>query len=182
MNEIYHPAEDSYLISETLKRELPKLLKKNPDLKFLEVGCGSGINLKSALNSGIKKGNILGTDVNPKAVNYCENLGFKVILSDLFSKVKGKFDIIAFNPPYLPLDKNEPKSSQPSTTAGKKGNELIIKFLKNAKKYLDENGKIFLITSSLSETVDFVKLGYKPKKINSRKLFFEELFLWEIGF
>ena len=31
MISIYQPAEDSYLLSETLKKEIPKILKKNPD-------------------------------------------------------------------------------------------------------------------------------------------------------
>jgi len=48
MNEIYEPAEDSYLMSEALGAELPELLSKNPQLKLLEIGVGSGINLNIA--------------------------------------------------------------------------------------------------------------------------------------
>ncbi len=182
-NSIYFPEEDSFLMSENLKKQIPRLIKQNSDSKFLEIGAGSGINLETAFSSGIKKQNIFSCDINPKAVEYCKTLGFNCIQSDLFKNIpKQKFDIIIFNPPYLPKDFREPKNSQLSTTGGKKGNEIIIKFLKQAKNYMNKNTKIFLITSSLSEKIDFGKLGYKSKLIDKRKLFFEEIILWELIF
>jgi len=230
MPEIYQPAEDSYLLSKVLKKQIPKLLKKNKNLKFLEIGCGSGINLKTASDLGIKKQNIFSCDINPKAVEYCKNLGYNSVKSDLFKNIgdvqfsseaieeiaqpqrkgrlrratlrnniaklnlknpsrvrsKGnhrcprKFNIIIFNPPYLPKDKNEPKESQTATTGGKKGNEIILKFLKQAKNHLETKGIIYLITSSLTPKIDFKKLGYKSKEIGCKKLFFEKLYIWEL--
>ena len=180
MPEIYEPAEDSYLMSETLAMELPKLLNKNPELKLLEIGVGSGINLQTTLNVGVKRDNIFGSDINKKAVSHCKKLGFHVILSDLFSNIDGKFDLIVFNPPYLPLDEKEPRKSRVATTGGLHGNELIIKFLKEARKHLNREGRIFIITSSLAQDVNFKILGYKAKEVSSVKLFFEELSLWKL--
>ncbi len=181
MPEIYQPAEDSYLMSNHLQKILPVLIRKNPNLKFLEIGVGSGIQLETALKVGVKKENIFGTDINNKSVEHCKNLGFKCIQSNLFEKIpKQKFDIIVFNPPYLPKDKKEPRDSRVATTGGKKGNEIIKKFLKQAKKYLNKNGRIFLIASSLAEKIDFNCFGYKSEKIISKKLFFEILSLWEL--
>ena len=178
---IYEPNEDSFLMSENLKKEFPKILKKNPKLKFLEIGSGSGINLKTALGLGIKKQNIFSSDINKNAVNHCKKLGFNCIYSNLFEKIpKQKFDIIIFNPPYLPEDKNEKEDSKLITTGGKKGNELSIKFLKKAKDCLEKNTKIFLITSSLSKEINFKDLGYIEKEIGNKKLFFEKLILWEL--
>lgn len=182
MAEIYQPAEDSYLMSETLKLEIPKLLNENPNLKFLEVGIGNGINLQTAEESGINKKNIFGCDVNKKAVEYCKKLGYNCINSNLFTKVKGRFDVIVFNPPYLPHDKDEPKSSRIATTGGKKGNEIIVRFLKQVKNHLNKEGIMFLITSSLSNDINFKKFGYNYKKIGNKKLFFEELSLWKLRF
>ena len=179
MPPIYEPSEDSYLMSDVLKRKLSKLLKANPELKFLEIGCGSGINLQTALSSGIKIENITGTDINVNAVKQCRKLGFRCIKSNLFSNIKGKFDLIVFNPPYLPFDEKEPKNSRRETTGGKRGNEITIKFLKQAKKHLNNGGRIFVITSSLARSINFNKLGYKAKELNNKKLFFETLFLWE---
>ncbi|PIO08437.1 hypothetical protein COU59_01470 [Candidatus Pacearchaeota archaeon CG10_big_fil_rev_8_21_14_0_10_34_12] len=182
MPEIYNPGEDSYLMSETLEKELPELIKRSQRLKFLEIGSGSGIQLETALNLGIKKENLFGCDINLEAVRHCKSKGFNCVYSDLFSNVKGKFDVIVFNPPYLPLDEREPKDSMIATTGGKKGNEVIVKFLKQAKDFLDDDGKIFVITSSLSEDIDFRRLGYAHKKLGLKKLFFEELVIWKLEF
>lgn len=178
---IYQPAEDSYLMSRILKDKLPKLLKENSDLKFLEIGAGSGIHLETAKSLGIKKENIFSSDIDKKSVSHCTLLGYNCIYSDLLENISGKYDIIIFNPPYLPEDAREPKSSKVTTTGGKKGNEIILRFLKDAKNYLKIDGKIFLITSSLAEDVNFEKLGYNAKEIGCEKLFFERLCIWELN-
>ncbi len=180
MSTIYQPAEDSFLMSRILKEQLPSLLKDNLDLKFLEIGTGSGIHLQTALSSGIKKENIFSGDINQASVNHCTMLGFDCTKSDLFENLDGKYDIIIFNPPYLPKDKTEPKDSQLATTGGKKGSEIINKFLQQAKDYLQQDGKIFLITSSLAENIDFEKLGYNAKEVGCEKLFMERLCIWEL--
>ena len=182
MSEIYEPSEDSYLMSLTLEKEIPKLLYKNNKLKFLEIGSGSGINLQKAKFLGITEKNIFSIDINSEAVEYCKKLGFNCVKSNLFERVSGEYDLIIFNPPYLPEDKSglESKESKIATTGGKKGNEIIIKFLKQAKSYLNKQGKIFVLTSSLTPKIDFLKLGYKSKIIQEKKLFYEKLFIWEL--
>ena len=177
---IYEPAEDSYLMSKILKENLPELLEKNPDLKLLEIGTGSGIHLETAKSSGVKKENIFSCDINKASVSHCNLLGFNCVHSDLFQNIMGKYHIIIFNPPYLPEDKLEPEDSKLVTTGGKKGNEIILKFLKQAKDYLEKDGIIFLITSSLAEDIDFEKLRYSAKEIGCEKLFFEKLCLWKL--
>ena len=174
MSEIYQPAEDSYLMIEVLKKEI-----HDKELKFLEIGCGSGIILENMQKFGIKKENIFAVDINKKAVEYCKTLGFNCVHSNLFEKVKSKFDIIVFNPPYLPEDLREPKDSRLATTGGKKGSEIINKFLKEAKKFLNENGKIFLLTSSLTKGIKWI--GYDKKLLEKKKLFMEELSVWELN-
>jgi release factor glutamine methyltransferase len=176
--EIYNPSEDSFLLSSVLEKEIPKLLKKNKDLKFLEMGTGSGIQLKTAVKSGIKKQNIFSCDVNSSAVSHCKALGFNSVVSDLFENIKGRYNIIILNPPYLPLDSREPKDSRVSTTGGKKGSEIINRFLKQTKKHLTKDGKIFILISSLTKGTDFK--GFRKKTLAKQKLFFEELFVFEL--
>ena len=178
---VYQPAEDSYLMSRILKEQLPNLIRQNMNLTFLEIGAGSGIHLETAESLGIKKENIFSSDIDKKSVSHCNLLGYNCIHSDLFENISGKYDIIIFNPPYLPEDAREPKNSKLATTGGKKGNEIILRFLKNAKNYLKIGGKIFLITSSLAEDVNFKKLGYESKEIGCEKLFFERLCIWELN-
>ena len=189
-SEIYEPSDDSFFLSDILKKEIPKLLNKDINLRFLEIGCGSGIQLQTALKSGIKKENIFSCDINPDAVEYCGKLEFNCTYSDLFSTFKGgvivrgtlvphKFDVIVFNPPYLPMDKREPKTSQLATTGGKKGGEIINRFLRQAKKHLIKDGRIILLVSSLTKGLDFD--GYKKKILAEKKLFFEKLIGLELS-
>jgi release factor glutamine methyltransferase len=180
MINIYPPAEDSYLMSRILKEQLPFLLDKKPNLKFLEIGAGSGIHLETANSSGVQKDNIFSSDINPNAVSHCNSLGYNCVYSDLFENIEGKFDIIIFNPPYLPLDALEPDESRRDTTGGEKGIEIILKFLQQAKQHLEEGGRIFLITSTLAEYLDFQTMGYKSQELGCEKLFFETLCVWEL--
>ena len=174
MDEIYQPAEDSYLLSKALEKFLLKT--DNSKIKALEIGSGLGIQLLTLKKFGVK--NILGVDINKKAVQHCKKLGFNSSVSDLFEKVSGKYDVIIFNPPYLPEDSREPEDSRIATTGGKKGSEIINKFLKQAKNHLAKNGRIFLVTSSLTKGLDFA--GYLKKKVGEEKIFFEELRVWEL--
>ncbi len=175
MFEVYSPGEDSFLLLGVLKKEIPLLLKENSSLKFLEVGCGSGIQLESALQSGVKKENIFSSDISNFAVETCIKLGFNSIESDLYKKIKDKYDVIIFNPPYLPKDKN---IEDKAIYGGRNGNEIINKFLKHSKKHLRKNGRIFLLTSSLTKKINF--LDYKKRLLISKELFFEKLFIWEL--
>jgi len=175
-SEIYQPAEDSYILKETLKIYLKKIKDKN--IKIIDMGSGSGIQAETCRKLGYV--NILTGDINPNVIKHLKQQGFKSIKSDLFSKIKQKFDLIIFNPPYLPEDKYD---KEPDTTAGKKGYEIIIKFLEQAKNHLNQDGSIILLFSSLSKPEIIKKqateLGYKLKLINKKKIFFEELFVFE---
>jgi len=174
---IYEPSEDSFFISEILRKQIPKILKKNINLKFLEIGAGSGFNLKTTESLGIKKQNIFSCDINTDAVKQCKSLGFRCIKSDLFSKITGKYHIIIFNPPYLPDDRFD---KEKDTSGGKNGDEIILKFLKQAKNYLEQDGRIFLLMSSFTPMKRIKKEfgNYQVKLIGKEKLFFEELFVW----
>jgi release factor glutamine methyltransferase len=177
MSLIYSPQEDSYLLKKVLEKEFKNI--KNKNLKFLEIGIGSGIQLETLKKIGINKENIFGIDINIDAVKYCQQKGFHCIKSDLFKKVNKKFDIIIFNPPYLPKIKNEDEESELITTGGKFGSEIINKFLKEAKKYLEKKGKIYLLVSSLTKNIDWI--DYKRELVGEKKLFFEKLKVWKLS-
>jgi len=176
MKSMYQPDEDSYLMSEVLENQLPKLLKINPGLTFLEIGSGSGIQLKIALEMGVKLENILSCDLNYTSVKHCKRLGFNCVKSDLFSNINESFDLIIFNPPYLPRDETEPFESRLSTVGGDLGSEIINEFLVQTKDYLNSNGKIILLTSSLTKGINWK--GWDKKLLDKRKLFFEELYIY----
>jgi len=195
---IYQPSEDSFLLQETLKKYLNKLGRVassnkrrihlrnlgslDTGLNILDLGSGSGIQALTCKDLGFK--NILTSDINKESIKHLKSLKLRAIESNLFSKIKKseKFDLIIFNPPYLPEDKREPKPTT-NTTAGKKGYEIIIKFLKQATNHLIKNSSILLLFSSLSQPKVILKqakiLGYYYNLLNKKKLFFEELYVYE---
>lgn len=175
---IYEPREDSYLLQDTLKNYL---LNKNKSMKILDMGSGSGIIALTCINLGFE--NVTTADIDEDSINRLRKLKIKTVQSDLFSNIKEKFDLIIFNPPYLPEDKQEPEDTKIHTTAGKKGYELIIKFLEEVREYLKWNGKILLLFSSLSKPAVIKKkakeISYRLRLLNKKKLFFEELYVYE---
>jgi len=172
---IYYPREDSFL----LEKEIKEYAKGK---SFLDMGTGSGIQSRAAKQANAKS--ILSADINEEALKELKAQGFSTIKSNLFSNIKGKFDLIAFNLPYLPRDKREDKESALTTTGGKEGDEIIIRFLKDAKKHLNKNGTILLVVSSLTPKERILKILEKNslshKVISSQKFFFETLEVWEI--
>jgi len=176
---IYLPAEDSYLLQGVIKDFLSE--EQSKDIKILDMGSGSGIQAQTCLDLGFK--NVLAVDINLEVVEHLERKGLSVVESDLFSNVSGKYDLIIFNPPYLPEDIREPEDIKLATTAGKKGSEIIIRFLKEAKEFLNKNGKILLLFSSLSQPKIILnkadELGYNYNLIKTLKLDFEELYVYE---
>lgn len=134
---IYEPREDSFLLLSVIE-------KQRPGENALDVGTGSGI-LALKLSKHAKK--VIAVDINRKALkefnktikkNRIHNI--KTVHSDLFSRVSGKFDLIVFNPPYIPTEKIQ----FVDLDGGKNGTEIIERFLKDARKYLGKNGKILL--------------------------------------
>lgn len=171
---IYEPAEDSFLIEKYVKQ-----FSKNKSV--LDLGTGSGILALAAKTSGAKS--ILATDINPEAIRSLpKNIPSRV--SNLFSNIKESFDLIIFNPPYLPKTENEDQESETITTGGAQGHEIIQKFLEQAKSHLNPHGKILLLFSSLTgrEKIDNLlkKLNYKSKCLETKNLFFEELYVYLI--
>ena len=171
---IYEPAEDSYLILEQVKEYV------KPGMKVLDVGCGSGILSRAPKDLGA---DVLAVDISGECVEYVKKLGVNAIVSDLFENVEGKFDLIIFNPPYLPKDEREPADSALSTTGGEKGSEIIGAFLQEAHKFLEEKGKILLLFSSLTLGVlDLFDIyGYKYEMVSKQKIDFEELYVYVLS-
>ncbi len=175
-SQIYRPAEDSFLLAESVKKEI---LQNHPK-KILDMGSGSGIQAETAIKAGAEEKNVFLVDINPLAIAYLKNKFPKseVIRSDLFEKLKtsSRFNLIIFNPPYLPDDEFDIGID---TAGGEKGSEITNEFLEQAKKHLSGNGKIILLTSSLTKGINWK--SYKKKLLGKKKIFFEELYVWELS-
>ena len=162
---IYCPAEDSLLLAEYLEKQ--DLQGKN----VLEVGTGSGFVSIVAAKKGAE---VDACDINPDAIECAEinaksnNAKINFFTSDLFSNVKGSYDIIIFNPPYLPEDEDD-------SIAGK--DIIIERFLKGAHGYLKKGGYILLITSSLTGKL---KHSFSSEVVARKKVWMEELILHKL--
>jgi release factor glutamine methyltransferase len=172
---MYNPAEDSVL------------LQKHLDLargKALEIGTGSGI-LANAAAKNPNVESVLAVDVDEESIEYCEsyyqNKKLTFMVSDIFEKIEGKFDTIIFNPPYLPQDRN---IKDKALYGGKKGWEILGRFFSQVKDYLNKDGIILIVFSSLTDKkkVDEIikENGFSFKELERKHIFFEDLYVYEI--
>ncbi len=172
---IYEPAEDSHLLARIVRHSVR-------GKSFLDVGTGSGIQSEAALAG--KARSVLALDINPQAVAHVKKKGIPAKVSDLFSSVTGTFDVIAFNPPYLPADEREDAESQRVTTGGDQGDELICRFLSSLKNHLKPQGICFLLLSSLTPRTRIQSLLKKKElsyvQVAKEKMFMESLEVWKI--
>lgn len=164
---IYEPQEDSYLLN--------KYVRKLAHGKVLDLGTGTGIQAIAALEN---TDDVLAADINQECIDYVKKKGIKIIQSDLFEKIQDAFDVIIFNPPYLPEDPDEPEDSKLSTTGGKKGYEIIEKFLAEAKDHLNKNGKILILVSSLTGNPNILFKDYNFTLLEEENLFFEKILVY----
>lgn len=178
--EVYTPAEDSFLLADNLDMQ--------KDEKVLEIGTGCGLLAILAAQEGAE---VLATDINPKAIKCAEEntkahevqgkTEFK--LGDLFEPAKGeKFDLIVFNPPYLPVPASEKQNSElgKAWDGGPDGRKIIDRFLDKVENYLKPEGRFIFVQSSLSNAPKTLnKLEKKNFEVQTKikKFSFEELYL-----
>lgn len=74
--------------------------------------------------------------------------------SDLFSRIPGLFDVIAFNPPYLPTAPGEELRGALNNAfdGGATGRRVTDRFIKAAARRLKTGGVLLLVSSSLASS------------------------------
>jgi release factor glutamine methyltransferase len=175
---VYAPREDSYLLKKWVE-------KNSKGKKALDMGTGSGILAIAAKAAGALS--VLGVDKNLEAVKLAKKnakkAGLKDIVfkySDLFIEVNEKFDLIIFNPPYLPEEEHATAAKDYDLIGGIKGNEASIHFLKQAIGYLNPKGIVLMICSSLSDPFEIFNnariFGYDYRILEELKMDFETIY------
>ncbi|MEE9163287.1 MAG: HemK2/MTQ2 family protein methyltransferase [Thermoplasmata archaeon] len=173
-DEVYRPAEDSYL--------LLRALDLADAASFLEIGTGTGL---IALHAA-RQVPTLATDVNPIATDLTRanarrnDLSLDVVRADLFHGLRGKFDVIAFNPPYLPLS---PRGGwlDRAWSGGRGGDEVILRFLHDVPSFVAKEGVVYLLLSSQNhKALQTVKTAFRLEEVGKESLFFDEITVYRL--
>ena len=171
---VYEPGEDTYLI-------LDNINIRNQG-NALDVGTGSGIIAIWLAKRGY---NVVATDISDIALKCAKfnakmnNVQLSLVKCDLASAIKGKFDIVTFNPPYLPF-----KDDIPEEVWWFGGKSVIERFLKrDLPRILSPKGSAYLVYSSLTDMNDVNEIlpkRFKAIEIAKKRMMFEELYLVEV--
>ncbi len=177
---VYSPLEDSNLLATAVEKYAYGTV--------LDAGTGSGIQAITAAKKKEVK-SVVAADINEEALAFAataaakENAKDKIkfVKSDLFSSVKGKFDTLIFNPPYLPQDRG---IRDDTIYGGKHGHEILERFLNNCSSHLNDNGIILIVFSSMTNKgkVDEIIAGncLEYEELAQKKLSFETLYVYII--
>jgi release factor glutamine methyltransferase len=167
--EVYDPAEDTFLLLDAIDT-----IDKN--YMVFEMGTGCGI---IGLYCAYKGADVVASDINPYAVeltkkNHEKNNSlikgnFEVRQGDLFSVLKSNelFDVIVFNPPYLPSKKQDLIGGSgwfdKAVNGGVDGLNIIKQFIEGLQEHLKTNGKAYFVFSSLSDRNKLEKIILKSR-------------------
>ncbi|MFW9819717.1 MAG: HemK2/MTQ2 family protein methyltransferase [Candidatus Thorarchaeota archaeon] len=202
---VYAPSDDTYLMLDYFKSHINSQyfdgIKLSEVKNLLDMGTGTGLfaiffqiikNKYHNFNPKIYASDILDEAIKCAESNQIANgINHKIIFlnSNLFnsfpSQLRSSFNIIIFNPPYLPssqlIKREEKKIIDYSWDGGIKGYDIIINFLNNAPSYLNlkKEHYIYCITSSRTNLKklnrEIIKLGYENEIVSKKRIFFEQL-------
>ncbi len=176
--DVYRPSDDTFLLAKAVAAEL------RAGERFLEVGCGSGLVSMVAAHAGAE---VTACDLNPHAVAATRNnaaanrLRLQAVESDLLTGVTGPFDIVAFNPPYLPTGPEEvlPGPLNLAFDGGPDGNATVLRFAQQIGRLQPMPRLVLVVHSSLADPTALGKaladLGYQESIVAQESHFFERL-------
>ncbi|OGZ63595.1 MAG: hypothetical protein A3A98_02880 [Candidatus Staskawiczbacteria bacterium RIFCSPLOWO2_01_FULL_40_39] len=166
--------ETEYWVQEAIKKMKSRTSQfLSPSIKVLDIFAGSGcigISIVAGSESFLQSKNSLPRHIKHAKVTFAEkdkNLlqqiqincrankipkkSYDIVDSDIFSNIKGRYDYIFANPPYIPeVKKNKIQKSvlryEPVSAlfGGKDGLLYIKKFLSGAKHFLNPGGEIYM--------------------------------------
>ncbi|QYZ80377.1 methyltransferase domain-containing protein [Methanofollis formosanus] len=177
-DQVYQPAEDTFLLRDAALAEV------RSDDRVLEVGCGSGTVI-AALRE--RAAAVVATDINPHAVRAGREQGVETVRTDLFAGLRGPFDLVLFNPPYLPTLPEERIDDwlEYALDGGPTGRATIERFAEEVGRVLAPFGRVLLLVSSLTGVDEvrklFADLGYIVILVAEERVEDEDLVVLRIG-
>lgn len=143
--------------TEILVEKVIKSIDIMENIEILDMCTGSGC-VGISLAKNIKNTKVTLVDISKEAIEIAKKNAIQnevenkitFIQSDMFENVKGKFDIIVSNPPYIKtniiqtLDKQVQNEPHIALDGGEDGLDFYKILINEAHKYLKKDGKIFL--------------------------------------
>jgi release factor glutamine methyltransferase len=142
-SQVYPVREDTLLLLEAALREA-----KSSD-RVLELGTGSGYVARHLAG---KVALVVATDVNPHACRAASSPGVGIARADLTAGIRGQFDLVLFNAPYLPTEPGERLDDwlEKAFDGGETGREVIARLLPDLPRVLAPGGRVLIIISELT--------------------------------
>jgi release factor glutamine methyltransferase len=154
--EVYQPAEDSRLLAEAVIADT----EDHPADLALEVGTGSGYVADRVTDrTGARA---LGSDVNPHACRQARERGVEAVRADLLAPFESNvFDVVLFNPPYLPTDPDDERDDwmEVALSGGEDGRAVVEPFVSSVGRVLAPDGVVYLLVSSLAGVDEVVEMA-----------------------
>ena len=176
-SEVYPPAEDTRLLLRVALQEA-----RAEDMA-IEIGCGSGLICKEL---ALKVKSIVATDISPHATRWVKSHGIEVVRADLFRGIEAWFDLVIFNPPYLPTSEEERIAGwlNAALDGGATGRDSIFAFLGQLGSHLSPRGRALLLISSLNGCKEIREKaraeGLEVSLKATERCFFEQLHVLEV--
>mgnify|MGYP000038296360 CR=1 FL=1 len=163
LDQVYAPAEDSHLLAETAREYV------SADDLALEVGTGSGYVASVLAKTGAE---VVATDISPIACREADKTGLTTVRANLLEPFQDDcFDIVAFNPPYLPTDPDHEFDDwmEHALSGGEDGRAVIDPFLATVRRVLVDDGVVLLLVSSLTD-IDAVRTSAATGGLTAREV------------
>ena len=172
------PRQDTELTAETA---IGFLDERKGNAKVLDLCTGSGA-LAVSIKSRFENADVTASDISPKALEIAKKNAFDndcyvtFVLSDLFEKIGGQFDLIVSNPPYIETDviktlQREVRDHEPvlALDGGADGLDLVRKIIADAPARLAAGGML-LIEIGEGQGALVLALAEKQKDLTACKI------------
>lgn len=176
---VYQPAEDSALLAGVVVDNVAA------GDRVLEVGTGSGWVAEQLEHE--TDTSVYASDINPFACAAARDRGVAAIRANMLDPfVERSFDVVCFNPPYLPTDPDEEWDDwmEHALSGGPDGRRLVVPFLSALRRVLAVDGRGYLLISSLTGYDEVVSIaaeaGLRAESIREESYPFETLFVLEL--